>query len=418
MKNILHSYYPLENTHRRRFFHWSLFSVLLAISSCDSGDALQGGLNDPIGPSAGLLNGGLIGRVITSDKDLQPIEIDLATGTTRFLPINTIQDGLPDENWGRGELQAFFSANLSGSHYVQSIVDCRYDNNAGFNDLYRYDSCMAVYNEDLRRVFFAAIENTQIDGAIKVSRSGKYVAYNEFERISSSGPFSILNIADVTTNTNIESYDIPIEDRSEAGASAFAWGPGDILVYSVPSDERISLYITNPVSWAPARTINLSANRQGNVSSLEFSPDGSKVLIGYDPPGVFSASVLLLDLDTLDVTVPVVDNRDVNTIPLIDDVKGNLVSPRWSPDGRHIMLVSERSGAGPIIDVPTGEATVIPATNVLYAVPSDALRTVVNGSEPTEAITITARRVTGGDLTASFQGNLTFTYPYYDWIPK
>ncbi|MBX2885401.1 MAG: WD40 repeat domain-containing protein [Granulosicoccus sp.] len=395
-----------------------LFTLLVVTSliyACDSDGSSQSGLNDPIETSGGLLNGGLVGRVVTANNDLLPIEIDLATGLTRLLPVRTIQEGLPGENWERGAIQGYFSANLDGTSYVQSIVECRRDNDAGFNDLYIYDSCAAVYDSGLAINYFFAIPNTQIDGAVKISRSGSYVAYNEFERASET--FSMLYIADLAAGMDLEQYDIPIDNNGSAGESPFAWGPDDILIYSVPSDERISLYITNPVSWAPARTINLSAERQGEVTSLEFSPDGTKILIGYDPPGPYSGSVLILDLNSLDVTTPVVDVRDANTIPLLDDVKGNLVSPRWSPDGRHIMVVSESSGAGPIIDPTTGEATVIADTNILYAVPADASLTVVNGSQPTAAIAIAASRPSGGELTTSFQGYLTFDFPYYDWVP-
>ena len=391
-----------------------ILSSLLMLTACGGSDdstsegSLAGNAGSSVDDSSvndGSLNGGLTGRLVMSNSDLLPIEIDLSTGESRLLPIRTLQGSFPDENLEDGLKVGYFTGSVNGSGYVQSIEKC-IDNEI---------SCVATYDGSFNRTGIARLTNVEIDGAAKVSRSGAYVAYTEFFNVTD--PFLSLKIVDVVAVTTIDEFQPTFAIPSDADNSPFAWGPNDILAYSVPSDERVSIRITDPLSWTPFRTINLDSRLQGDITSLEFSPDGSKILIGYDPPGILSASVSILDLETLAITVPVVEVGDVNTIPLLDDVESFLVSPRWSPDGRHIMVLSVKSGAGPIIDATTGGATVIAGSEVLWAVPADGIRTVINGDQPTAAIAIAARRVTGGDLTTIYQGATALTFPYFDWVP-
>ena len=140
------------------------------------------------------------------------------------------------------------------------------------------------------------------------------------------------------------------------------WTPNDELIYTVPSEDRVIVYITEPGSLDVARTVRLPSSYAGQVKTLDASPDGSKLLMGYVPPfGVRVSGVLLLDLATLQITVPAIVESEIDIVPLGDDIKGRITAPTWSPDGEWILLTE---GSGEFFG--TGVAT----SEQMYAVPA------------------------------------------------
>lgn len=394
-----------------------IISAVLLIVACGDGAEPITGSNtgNPPSPSvsgASSFNNGLSGRVVTSYRDL-PVELNLATGLHRNLPIKTIQDELAEQNLTIHGVSEYFTSNVTGTGYVQTVQDC-YDTEPGADD----DSCVAVYNSRFERLTVFRTPGIRISGAAKLSRSGKYIAFNEFG-IGVLSRYSILRIVDVSARSIVDTYVIPIDTSARnisADESPLTWGPNDELMFSVPSDERVTIYMTNPVSWAVARTVNLPASYRGEAESLSLNLDGTKLLIGYEPEdGLGVGSVLLLDLDTLDVTVPVVDARDAATVPLRDEVSGNILSPGWSPDGQYIMVVKKSAGGSPIFDV-NGDVSAIAASNELYAVPANASRTVINGDQPSRAIVIRTQDPSNGQVDTFFRGDLATDIPYFDWV--
>ena len=121
----------MKNIHMDRFPVIVVLSCLLTLTACGgssnstSEDAIGGQSDDPSGLAGnGALNGGLSGRLVMSNDDMLPIEIDLSSGTSRLLPIRTLQESIPDENLEDGIRQGYFTGSVNGSGYAQSIEEC------------------------------------------------------------------------------------------------------------------------------------------------------------------------------------------------------------------------------------------------------------------------------------------------------
>lgn len=114
-----------------------------------------------------------------------------------------------------------------------------------------------------------------------------------------------------TSVINIEGGDRYVR----AGPSPLDWTPNEELVYTVPSDTGIVVYVTKLGSQEVANTISLPDTYKGNVTSLDVSPDGSNLLMGYNPKqGPYRSGVLLLDMQTLQVLLPTVVPSEANNI--------------------------------------------------------------------------------------------------------
>ena len=307
-----------------------------------------------------------------------------------------------------------------GGQYVHTIRDCEVRSSG----IEAYNSCITISDTAGNLVRAIVFDDKAFELPPKLSPSGKYVAYNDFDRecCHRTSWLYIDLVADVST---VDSFEIDIEgigvidggpgDYNGVGRygssseSPMDWLPNDQLVYTVPSDFEVIIYITKPGSLDIAKKITVPDLYQGDVESLDVSPDGTQLLIGYDSPkGLWNKGVLLLDLDTLDITVPAIDPGDAGKIPLGDDMEGYVYAPRWSPDGKWIMVLSGQH----IVAVGAAGAAFI-SDLTMYAVPADKSYTVLTQDEPTEAIAI---RLVRPDKPEEGPVSTFHSGSYYEWV--
>ncbi len=395
----------------------SICLSLTIVSACGGGNDVDGqqgviseqpsngGSSQPV-QSTGGFNGGLTGRIITTYKD-EPVQLDLSSGLMTKLPVDTIQDWLA-RNGHDSDTNSYFGAGgISSAQYIQTVPECFRDEET----LRDYDSCIATYDDNFVKLEQIRLTDIELTLPAHLSPSGQFVAFNEYHSFAGIR-WSNLLLMDVAGKSIVDSFAIDVGESGpryvQADPSPIAWAPDDALIYTVPSDDRVVVYITKPGSLELDNTITLPSSYQGEVVSLDVSPDGSKLLIGYNPSqGVFLGGVLLLDLESLQVFVPAIVPAEVDIVPLGDDIKGYIRTPRWSADGQWIMV---RQGRGSFLD------TSVSTTEHLYAVPANKSRTVLTMESPTEAVLINVEYPDRpGQLTNAWLGDDIYESDF-DWV--
>jgi len=338
------------------------------------------------------LNGGLTGKIVTA-YDEQPVEIDLATGDFRFLPLTSLQDLLRANDLPTNlGVRSYFTGTPSGG-YIHSMQSCIF-RSGGAND-----SCYAMYDSNLRRKSFLRTPNIHITGAIKLSKSGKLLAISEMETEDVDQYFSSdIKILNSSTNRYLINHRF---EGLKVGEAPLAWGRNDELIFSsVSESNRVRIYVTDPDTHEIDRTILLPRSYDTEIKSLDMNPAGNRLLIQIE------GRIRILDMRTLRLTTP------------IRAELAGLEAPRWSPDGKWISVINKNRTPAPVFDVSL-QATVTPASVAMYVLPANASRTVVVDSEQTNvnAVLIQMEYPTRpGRLGTLFPGDRSDTI-YYDWLP-
>lgn len=415
---------------RRRFFSaTTLALLLLTLTACggsssgdndvvvDSGSGEEsvepGDSTDQLptddsieSPNTTGFNGGLVGRVITT-YDNKPVQLDLASGLMTEVPVDTIQDWLASNEVDPisvfSERSYFGVGGVASTQYIQSVTKCLPQEDSPLD----YHACVAVYGADYQRVHNVLIRDRELYYAPKLSPTGRYLAFSEFWSFAGNRSAAIF-LLDLEGLSYEDSLQIDLDGKIKAAASPLDWAPDGSLVYTVPSDDSVVIYFTEPGSLELANSIRLPALYQGEVESLDVSPDGTKLLVGYVPDGgIRKGGILLIDLETYGISVPAVVESEVGIVPLGDNIKGSIRSPRWSPDGQWIMMIQGRGNYfGPGVSTAAH----------LYAVPASKSRTVLTMESPTEAILINVQYPDRSDqLSDSWLANEGWEF-YYDWV--
>lgn len=176
-----------------------------------------------------------------------------------------------------------------------------------------------------------------LDGALpgpaKTSFDGSHVVVNRSDQAEGASAISLF-----TRNGDfVESFAQPNELDS---AGAYAFLPDGRLVYSMeddvllPPSQSTGVIITDPYDTTPQRRILLPAFYQnGRITTIESSPDGSRLLINVKP-AVGPTRPIIVELETLMVT------------QLIDREDGGLVDAKsvaWGAGGEWVYVVMSTS---------------------------------------------------------------------------
>lgn len=401
-------------------------SVLLSLCLAGCDDDGKSGFVDRT--EADAINGELSGRIITT-YDFRPYEFDLSTGKARELPLLSTYDYIEDQESNHGgELPGapynLFTAsnNPANQGYVEVLYDC-------FRVPTR--SCVSVYDADFQ-VVKRVVSESWFQEPVKLSDSGNLLAmsdkYGQFFETTE------IQLMDVATGSVLDSIEMSEEDRGNnlPDHAVTEWGTRDELIFSLPGDERPTVYVTAPGTLDVERTITFPSHYSGVITSLDMHPDGKQLLIGYegntDELFEYNGLALVLDLDDLSLRIPAIDQADAEKFPIGENFKSQFVNPIWSPDGTRIMILNMFAIGGTALtpDVIYIDGTVvvnrfIEISDNLIVIPADSDRLVINRDDDTyldtvqlvvlEDVVDSARR-----LSPRWRGD-SFKDTVFSWIP-
>ncbi|ASJ70487.1 hypothetical protein [Granulosicoccus antarcticus] len=408
-----------------------LLGCLLILGCDDSSDGKPNEISDdsPGESTSGEVNGGLSGKIISTYR-FRPYQFDLASGAATEISLFSTYDLIEDleANSGGDKPSAEYnyftaSSNPANQGYVEVLYDC-----------YRGPtrSCVSIYDENfiaVRRI----VTEAWYQKPAKLSDSGKYVVMSD--RYGTFNDIALIQIMDVSLGRvadSIEMPDVSKDDDKRADHAVTEWGINDELIFSIPSDERPTIYVTAPGTTEIERKITLPRSFSGFVRSLDMHPDGEQLLIGYggNTDGLVEQNglALVLNLSDLSVRIPAIDYADANRSPIGENFKSQFINPIWSPDGTQIMILNLFSIGGsaltPSVIYADGTTVVNPYLVIndnLIVIPAGSDRLVINNADDTysdsvkiavfEDVVDSRRR-----LSTRWRGD-QFKEEFFSWIP-
>jgi hypothetical protein len=340
-----------------------LFLVVL-MSSCGGGGGGDGdGVNDddqnPSPPSNQNVNGGLTGRLFTSERT-EGWAIDLATGKATQLPAKGWWY-LADYTGYSTHLKGY--ANDSGTVFLLQGTDCFDELNGKLGE---YD-CFGVLDEMGTLIGERGVLPKGVREA-RLSKNEQYIAIT-YADDRYQAPLSHLVIYDRTYNLISEStMKDGIGEDNLYGEHGIDWSVNGNLVYAY----KKSLYITSVYSaeGSPIYTASGSSSSEYPFPAApKVSPDGSKIafrLVSESNYQISEATIWVMNSDGSDLHQLAHDSGSYQ-------VFNNLT---WSPDGLYILVTEGGMGGDPI----TGGAS-----DHIYAIPSNS-RDVELGCDDTSGI--------------------------------
>lgn len=371
-------------------------------------------------PPAGAVNGDLSGRLFAT-RDFKPYEFNLATGSVTQLPLLSTYEFLMSQpgDGASSEFNYFTAVNrTSGVVFAETLYDC-------FRVPDR--SCLSFFDENFQVVSRLSTDDRVLTEPSKISLSGQYAVLSDMELFFNDSAFLV--IIDIESGQAIETLEIDntlATRESPRDNPVVEWGLNDEIIFTVPSDNRPTVYVTNPETLEIARTIQLPASYTGFINSLDLHPDGNLLLLEYRVLGEFNSTVIVLDLDTLDIRFPAVHSDDADSIPLSDEFQSQFTNPMWSPEGSNIMFLNRFSLAGAavpneVIEM-NGFSVVnpgIPLRDAMVVVPAESDRVIVNqvnqNTPPPARYIQFEDRFNPGTLVFEWQADTIFS-AHVDWI--
>ncbi|MBX2879516.1 MAG: hypothetical protein KTR32_06250 [Granulosicoccus sp.] len=328
-----------------------------------------------VAPGASGFNGGLTGRLITT-FEFQPYEFNLATGASTQLPVTTNKEYL--DSIGEGSAVRdwnYFSANANAA--AQGFVETTYDCFAAPTG-----GCLAIFNSNYELLDRVSVRERYLEEPARLSRSGTHVVMSDMDPFYNETSYILMMNVDTRTVSDSIELDHEIASRGEYPQHpVLEWGVNDEVYYAVPADKRPTVYITEPGSLETSRTISLPESYNGYINSMSLHPDGSQLLLEYraninetDPGSI----IMVLDLNSLLLRIPAVNQADSATIPIGENFQSQFVQPMWSPDGQYIAFVNLFFIGS--LGNPAGGDTQELSGDRIVAVPADSERVIVNAT--------------------------------------
>lgn len=319
------------------------------------------GGGNPQNPIDENVNGGLTGRIFTTDGWI----IDLATGKGKRTPgilwdsycldFDVIGDDFyctdPVNTYGmHPDYYAFPSAN--GEKYIVAINDCV--------EGYSLD-CIEMYNTNTGEVIGERYKLYQSVEVAKFSKDGNYYAYTFSDDAYIDSP--TLLIINNTINEEINFSAMP-----DDGAVAFDWTNDNKLVYAYNG----GIYITSPYSTEGTRIFFMRDYPElseyiGISGSVRVSPDDKRVAFNLFKPHVNSSYIpqtpWIINIDGTDL------HRLAHVEGEYADLEELFGSLAWSPDGNYILIIEGYIPNASISGAGDGN---------LYAIPSNSRNVRLN----------------------------------------
>ena len=269
----------------------------------------------------------------------------------------------------RGEGEFFREANFFAANDIETVgsIETVYD--CGIDT-----ACLSIFDEQYNVVNRISVPDRDLFVPAKLSRSGRYLLFSDYNIFFSE---TMIIMVDVLSSNVIDSYtpdyDISTRDVTIIDAPVIEWGADDRVIFTLHGDITPTVYITEPGSISIDRRLTLPSHWQGEIAKMDLHPDGDQLLREYRPRNDSTLSIILiLNLDTLGIRIPVVNPADADRMPIGDGFVSTFRHPMWSPDGEHIAF---RNGFDSIFLTPVPGVII---NQSMIVVPADSNRLPIN----------------------------------------
>jgi hypothetical protein len=339
--------------------------ILVVTSSLLNGCGGGGGGGDNPTPTNNNVNGGLAGRIFTTNGWI----IDIPTGKGKRIP-GIIWDSYciefdiighdfdctdhdPNTKYGRSPDYSAYPS-IDGSKYIVAINNCV--------EGYTLD-CIEIHDSDTgeligeRHTLYKEVDKARL------SRDGEYYAFT-FNRAIYEDPPTLLVL------NNSLNEEITYTEMSDDNALAFDWATDNRIVYAYNG----AIYLTSPYSTEGSKIFDVRdhpelSNVAGIGASVRVSPDSTKI------------AFMLFEEHAITADVPIpqtpwiinIDGSDLHRLahaPVSSNAHELFGSLAWSPDGQYILITEGYSPA------PLGTDGSTPG--FLYAIPSNSRNVELN----------------------------------------
>jgi Tol biopolymer transport system component/predicted Ser/Thr protein kinase len=174
------------------------------------------------------------------------------------------------------------------------------------------------------------------------SPDGKRIA---FEAVAAQSRYEIL-VAPALGGARVRAY-----AGSARAIVGFAWAPNSKELAIAAGNELRSITIDDGSS---RKIADLALrNPLGAAFPLSWSPDGRRIAYAEGNPGYVAREGPMSNLAPASISVVTIATRQTRSVT--DATSLNHV-PVWTPDGRHLLFVSDRSGSRDIYRVPISDS--------------------------------------------------------------
>ncbi|MFI5235794.1 MAG: BamA/TamA family outer membrane protein [Gemmatimonadales bacterium] len=223
------------------------------------------------------------------------------------------------------------------------------ERNTFFVDLWLAD---ATTGKVVRRLFKSTWSSNYetfrfIYSSVAWSPDGKYLAF-----VAKSGPRDDIIVLDVDRNKEVSRIEIPL-----SAALTPSWSPdGKQIVFSGLDGGLSDLFIVNADGTGFKRLTN---DKYADLSPV-WSPDGKSIAFVTDrgPETDFRTLVI----GNYRLALYHLEDGTIELLPHMD--RGRNTSPQWSPDGKQLAFLSDRSGVSDIFLYDLGDRQIYRLTDL------------------------------------------------------
>lgn len=239
--------------------------------------------------------------------------------------------------------------------YVFTDHDCKIENLSFFG-------CVALLDQNGQRES-GFITKGKIRGNAKLSPDGRFIALILQDDVSGNGVLELY-----TTTGDLVSR--TFTGVSIAAGAEVEWHP-DGRIFFLQNASTRTIYITDKYETSFGTTLTLPESYPGFIRDLAISPNGNSLAFSVIKEtdsatlGLSIGETLVIDLMTKQIRKLLNDVQAMQH----NEGKSSVLGPRWSPDGRWILVRYESSYS----DSSTVDTGTTGGRSYLIAIPSDGV---------------------------------------------
>jgi Tol biopolymer transport system component len=316
-------------------FVFTVISITSLFVACGGGGGGDGGTNTPTTNLNGNLNPKLTGNLLFEYDDNAWL-MDVSSGNYTKVP-NTYWATHETIFDAANYFWLHMGTNLHKEFIVASLDDCNRDN------AFKNEVCVGIQDLDGNYLAnYRFLGDSQ--GPAKLSNDNQY--------------FAIINEDGSAHEDSLQIYDRAgnLISSHVVSTQNFDWLDNNKIIYT----EDRKFVITEELSTNPDRQLTLPSGLDGTIGDVEVSPQKDKFAFTL----ITSGTLVSTHSTPWVVNVDGTELRQL-AVSTSDDPPPSISSPRWSPDGKWILLrEGAYSGSSPYNPGSNGYAYVIPAENM------------------------------------------------------